>query len=73
MLVNIRPVIMLIHQEYQGDKDYLVDQLHELVSYLQTVETTDDSAKRLRRMLNIVNGLATAVDSIRIMPQPFNG
>jgi energy-converting hydrogenase Eha subunit H len=72
MLVNFRPVLLLIYQDYDGDKDRLVDALHELSAYLQTVVTTDDSAKRLRRMLGIVSGLAAAADSVRVMPQPFH-
>ncbi|SHL26170.1 hypothetical protein [Hymenobacter psychrotolerans] len=62
--LDMQPFLKLLYERYRGDKDYLVEALEELSHYLIHEETECDSARKLRRILGIVNSLTTAIDSI---------
>ncbi|MCA8831983.1 hypothetical protein [Hymenobacter pini] len=62
--LDMQPLLKLLHERYRNDKDYLVEALEETSSYLIHEETECDSARKLRRILGVVNSLTTAIDSI---------
>ncbi|OUJ68812.1 hypothetical protein [Hymenobacter crusticola] len=64
--LDMQPLLKMLHTRYQGDRNELTGDLQEVASYLIHEETECDSARKLRRVLGIVNAMHDAWESITI-------
>ncbi|MCA8831980.1 hypothetical protein [Hymenobacter pini] len=68
MTIDVRPIVLLLHQKYQGDKEQLVHELNQLNAYLMQERCAEESAAGLRQKYNLIADLAAAIDSVTIAP-----
>ncbi|WP_022821923.1 hypothetical protein [Hymenobacter norwichensis] len=70
-IIDIRPLLTLLHTKYNGDKEQLVGDLHQLSDYIMRNpnDAEKDSAPKLRKMYGLIADLSVAFDSIREIPQ----